>query len=434
LQKEGKIFTYMMLLLVMCVFYIFSTVSSDGLTIEFGKMEPAERRGYILTTGQMTRFGSQVVVNMVGIFGMNGKFYYPTDAGANSTIFPFELPFWSIHLVLLAMCLPLYAAMIFLLEDPPSEIEEHHSLKTVLSTMWTVLKTKVVLCLIVFCITSTSVASLQNPGLNVIANVVAPSTFQLSVGTLFGNSLFLIGVWFFRTYFMNRNWRFTFVWTALLLASNGCFQLIMIFNAGGFGQSGWFYAFGNNIMLLVQGVQQVLSSLSVIEISPPGFEASVYEFLISVGNSGISLNGNIMNFLLPVFSLNGIAPNYHHVDQVEHDHYNTLLASATYFTIAVNAGAALVFCWFLPKSKQQCRDWYAQWQRPATGIFNLSLGWGVLLFSLTISLLSAIPLTCCLKIAGGSGCGATTTTTTTTILNLVAVRAGSGVSTSMIAL
>lgn len=405
LQKKGDIFTYMLMLLIMCIFYIFSTVSCDGLTIEFGKMEPPEHRGYILTTGQMVRFGAQVVVNLVGIFGMNGKFYYPKDdSRENDTIFPFELPFWSIHLVLIAMALPLFIAMIYLLEDPPSDLEEHHSLKAVGETLWTVLKTKVVFCLIVFCISSTAIAALQNPGLNVIANIVAPSTFQLSVGTLIGNTLFLLGVWIFRTYFMNKNWRFTFIWTALLLASNGGLQLMMIFNTGGWGQTGWFYAFGSNIMLLVQGVQQVLSSLSVIEISPPGFEASVYEFLISVGNSGIALNGNIMNFLLPIFGLNGIAPVYHTVDKAERDHYNDLLAKATYFTIIVNAVAALTFCWFLPKGKQQCHEWNALWKRPMTGIFNLSLGWIVLLFSLTLSLLSSIPSTCCLKIAGGDGC------------------------------
>jgi hypothetical protein len=406
LKEEGDFFTYMMMLLAMCVCYIFSTVSCDGLTIEFGKMEPPERRGYILTTGQMVRFGSQILVNLLGVFGMNGKSYYPPDIkDPSGVIFPFELTFGTVHLVLLAMCFPLYIAVIFLLEDPPSHAEDHN-LVTVVSTLWDVLKTKVVLCLIVFCIISTAIASLQNPGLFVIASIVAPSTFQQSIGTLIGNSLFLLGVWLFRKYFMNKNWRFTFVWTALLLATNGCLQLMMIFNTGGFGQTGWFYAFGSNIMLLVQGVQQVLSSLSVIEISPPGFEASIYEFLISVGNSGIALNSNIMNLLLPVFDLNGISPRTHYdaVDSATRDLYNSRMASATYFTIAVNASAALVFCWFLPKGKQQCHEWLAKWRRPATGVFNLSVGWVVLLFSLTISMLSAIPSTCCLKIAGGKGC------------------------------
>lgn len=407
LVKDGALFTYMMLLLLMCVCYIFSTVSSDGMTIEFGKLEPPERRGYIMTTGQMVRFGSQVIVNVVGILGMNDKAYYPSDAPSNSTIFPFGLSFGSVHLVLLGMCVPLFIAMAFLLQDPPRDAEIHHSCGTVINTLWTVMKTRVMFSLIVFCVTSTAVSSLQNPALNIIANIAAPSTFQLSIGTLIGNILFLLGVWTFRAFFINRNWRLTFIWTALLLAANGCFQLMMIFNTWGVGQSGWFYALGSNVMLLIQGVQQVLSSLSVIEISPQGFEASVYEFLISVGNSGISLNANLMNVFVPIFSLNGIARTYQEAkehDPAKHEYYNELLGTSTYFTMITNAVAALVFCWFLPVGKQQCHIWLAQWNKRRTAVFNLSFGWSVLFFSLTISMLSAIPSTSCLKIAGGDGC------------------------------
>merc|ERR1719436_2067827 len=103
----------------------------------------------------------------------------------------------------------------------------------------------------------------------------------------------------------------------------------MIFNTWGIGQTGWFYAFGTNIMLLVQGVQQVLSSLAVIEISPAGFEATVYEFLISVGNSGISLNANLMNVFVPIFGLHDFtSTTYKHAiksDPKLHAHYNSLL-------------------------------------------------------------------------------------------------------------
>merc|ERR1719379_303911 len=158
--------------------------------------------------------------------------------------------------------------MILLLKDPPRDVSDvHHNCLTVLSTLFSVMKTRAMFSLIIFCVSSTAIASLQNPGLNIIANIAAPSTFQISIGTLIGNLLFLLGVWAFRTYFLNTNWRLTFVWTALLLALNGCFQLMMIYNAWGIGQTGWFYALGSNIMLLIQGVQQVLSSLSVMEIS-----------------------------------------------------------------------------------------------------------------------------------------------------------------------
>jgi len=305
--------------------------------------------------------------------------------------------------------------------DPPKDaVEEHHSCQTIISTLWTCMKTRVMFSLIIFCVTSTAIASLQNPGLNIIANIASPSTFQISVGTLIGNLLFLVGVWIFRTYFINRNWRLTFIWTALLIATNGCLQLMMVFNTWGVGQSGWFYALGSNIMLLIQGVQQVLSSLSVIEISPPGFEASVYEFLVSIGNSGIALNANLMNMFLPVFKLNGIAPCYHKVNDYWHQHYNTLLGTSTYFTMGTNVVAALLFCWFLPVGKAQCHEWLAQWKRPITGVFNLSFGGCVLFFSLTVSLLSAIPSTSCLKIAGGGGCDDAAKTTNATKENTTA--------------
>lgn len=45
------------------------------------------------------------------------------------------------------------------------------------------------------------------------------------------------GVYFFRRFFMNRNWRITFVWTAAILALNNGFQLMVIFNASRFCSS-----------------------------------------------------------------------------------------------------------------------------------------------------------------------------------------------------
>lgn len=405
LAREGSFFTYMLMLTSVCFFYIFATVAGDATTIEFGKLEPPETRGYILTTGQMCRFGATILVNILGILGMNGKFYYPPNAKSNGTVFSFELKFWEVHVVLVAMCIPLYIAMMILLEDPPQAVaEEHHSLKQVFATLWDMLKTKVMCCLILFGIFNTAVASLSNPGMNIIAYIAAPSTFQASVGSFAGNVLFLCGVWLFRSHFMNRNWRLTFIWTTLLLATNGGFQLLVIFNAWGIGQSGWFYALGSNILLIVQGISQVLASLSVMEISPAGYEASIYEFLTSMQNSGITLNTNFMNLLLPAFKLNGIANTYHSADVATRDEYNHRLAFSTYFTICTNIIGAILICWFLPKDKAQCKARLTQWRMPQIGVFNLLFGGGVLFFSMTVSILSGLPATNCLQIAGGSGC------------------------------
>merc|ERR1712196_40131 len=116
-----------------------------------------------------------------------------------------------------------------------------------------------------------------------------------------------------------------------------------------------------------------------------------------------TLNTNLQNILLPMFSLNGIAGDYMK-DPEKKAENNQRLAIATCFTIGLNLVGSFIFCWFLPKNKAQCKTWFDQWQKPAVGAWNLIFGGGVLFFSLTVSVLSAMPSTDCLKIAGGSGC------------------------------
>merc|ERR1719215_342678 len=105
------------------------------------------------------------------------------------------------------------------------------------------------------------------------------------------------------------------------MAMNGIFQFVMIYNVGGFGQTGWFFVFGNNILAIIQGVAQVLSSLAVVEVAPKGFEASVYEFLTTMHNAGITLNLNLMGMLQPLFGVSDIIAHghdYHNETADEH--------------------------------------------------------------------------------------------------------------------
>merc|ERR1712100_112254 len=215
----------------------------------------------------------------------------------------------------------------------------------------------------------------MNPAANIILFIAGPSTLQNSIGSLAGNATFLIGVCLFRRFFMNRSWRVTFVWTTMLLSLNCGFQLLVIYDAWGVGQDGWFYAFGNNVLMIIQGIAQVLSSLAVVEIAPVGFEATIYELLTTIHNAGITLNSNLQNLFVPIFDLNGIPCNYFPAhDQnstscpgprLPQSQYNTRMANSTYFTIAVNLFGALAFCWFLPRDKRQCRTWLedVRWRR-----------------------------------------------------------------------
>jgi hypothetical protein len=346
---------------------------------------------------------------------MNGKDYVAPDK--QNDAFPFELPFSLVHFVLVAMCVPFYLGMVFWLKDPPKdERQVHHSVKEIISVLWDVMKTKVMLYLIVGMLLNMAVASFTNPAQNILQQIVTPSSLNQGVGSMFGSIIFLIGVWIFRTYLMDRNWRYTFIGTGLIMCLNGVLNLVMIYVT----QDPWFFVFGNNILSIIQGVSQVLSSLAVVEISPKGFEASVYEFLTTMHNAGITLNLNLMSIFQPVFGLPEIiAPghNYHNESAHDRDVDNQKMANATYFTIIVNIVGVLVTAFMIPKDKAQCKEWLEApgfWRSAANGVLGSVIGWGCLFFSLIVSFLEIIPATMCLPIAGGSGCGGTTTAAPTT--------------------
>eukprot|EP00811_Abedinium_folium_P012526 NODE_2161_length_2279_cov_9.491636.p1 GENE.NODE_2161_length_2279_cov_9.491636~~NODE_2161_length_2279_cov_9.491636.p1 ORF type:complete len:506 (+),score=158.07 NODE_2161_length_2279_cov_9.491636:155-1672(+) len=411
LAERGDFATYALLQMLISFFYVISDVAGDGMTIELSKAEPIEVRGHILTTGQLVRFVASIAVNMLGILAMNGKDYYPNVSKANETIFPFELSFGNVHLVLLCACLPFYLGMVVLLKDPPLPLdsnalatERKRSVMEVMAMMWSLMKTKVMLFLIIFPLANMTFCCLQNPAGNVVGAIASPSTLQLSVGNFVGQLLFAVGVWIFRTYFMQTNWRVTFMWTAVLLATNNCFQLLVIFNAWGVGQDGWFYALGGSALSLITGVQQVLSSLAVVEISPAGYEATVYEIITTVHNAGITLCSNFQNLLVPVFALNDIdALTY---TAATRDDYNARMCAATVFTLVLNVVTVPMFMGFLPKDKAQCAAWLKdpRWMHMAVGVVSVVLTLGSLLLSFGASLLSIFPQTMCLRIAGGTGC------------------------------
>jgi len=409
LKDDGNFALYTILHMTISFFYVFSDVAGDGMTIELSKFEPEETRGYILATGQMVRFTSSCFVNLFAILSMDGKSWYPAVEGkaTNTTLLPFELSFMQVHLALFTVCAALWIFMVLYISDPPRHPDAHighHSVKESLHSIWSVLKSRVMICLILFSLGNTALAGLMNPGAQIISGIARPSVLQSSLGTFVGNLLFLIGVWIFRKFFMNKNWRITFVWTSMLLSLQHCFEIIVIYDTWGIGQNGWFYAFGSSILNIIQGISQILTSLAVIEISPAGYEASIYEFLTTMFNAGITLNANIQNIFMPIFKLNDITMQSY--DEATKDEYNGRLANATYFTISVNVAATLIFMWFQPKSKAQCKAWleaerFRNWR---VGTLCLVIGSSALAFMLTVSFLSIFPSTMCLRIAGGSGC------------------------------
>jgi len=391
-KDDGGFEKYLYSMMAMCCFYTFSDVAGDGLIIEVSKFEPDDKRGYILTTCQMIRFTAMVSSTVFGLIFMSGSSYQLDSNDPDAFELPFELPFNMIHWCLLIAALPLYAIMWLYLKDPPvAEDDDHHGVRgcagmgASLGRCWQAMQSYAVFMLLIQVLGLMALAGMINPANNVIAMVADPSAFQSSLGAALGNALFVFGVFLFRKYLLTKNWRYTLVFTYGGLGICVIFGIMIINNTFGHSQNGWFYMFQSAVPQIIQGLCQVLSCLAVIEISPPGLEATIYELLISTMNGAASLGVVFQSAFAAPFHLDEISgPEWaeHHCSKSNGtwgdnpdpicSTYERNMTNASWMTIVVNLTSVAAFVWFMPRNAAHCREWAAKtsWQNWKVGLLN----------------------------------------------------------------
>lgn len=379
-KEDAKGFgPYSFLLMGVCFAFMFCDVSGDGMSMELSKFEPAEKRGYILATGQLYRFIANFFSNGLGFF-INGKFYNnnPSDA------FGFELSFAWIHIVLIFAIVPFFCAMIYLLKDPPpprksenATLNEAHGIRGV----WKVVQSFAVFMLILNNLFNITLAGFANPATAGIQDITSVSTLMTLSGNMVGMGLFSIGVYLFRTYFMNVNWRFTLFWTNCFNVVNILLFLPMIHNWGGL-QNGWCISIAPSILQIIVGIAQVLTSLAVVEISPPGMEATIYEFLTQVHNAAITLNTIFSSDIIEILNLGDFNNRTTYMERQEY--YNRQMDTGTLIACIICGVGIVLASLTLPKDKAMCHTWLnkAGWNNAWVGIFNLVLAMGLAWFAL----------------------------------------------------
>lgn len=340
------------------------------MSMELSKFESKEKRGYILASGQLYRFIANMASNGLG-FLINGRSYNndPSDA------FDFQVSFGMIHVILICLVVPFFIAMCVLLKDPPPPRKsEDETLNTAhgVRGVWKVVQSFAVFMLILNNITNITLAGFANPATSAINTITSPSTLMALTGNLIGMGLFSIGVCIFRNYFMNVNWRYTLLWTNCFNIVNIALFFPMIYNWAG-AQNGWFVSIAPSILQVIVGIAQVLTSLAVVEISPPGMEATVYEFLTTVHNAAITINGVISSDFICWVGISGITNETTYM--ADQAHYNKQMDIGSWWAMLIVAvGSALAYV-TLPKDKDTCHVWLNKksWQNGGVGCLNLAI-------------------------------------------------------------
>merc|ERR1719263_1774975 len=161
--------------------------------------------------------------------------------------------------------------------------------------------------------------------------------------------------------------------TQAMTAVCSALAIMIVYNTWGISRNGWFYMFQANVPNFIQGVGQVVSSLAVIEVSPPGLEATIYELLISANNGAISMSSVLQTIFGRVFGVDGITASLFDSNPDKVPMYERRLAVACIFCLVVNLAGAFIFMWFMPKNPAQCREWMGKekWQNNKTAALNL---------------------------------------------------------------
>jgi hypothetical protein len=282
----------------------------------------------------------------------------------------------AVHWMLFAIACPLYIGMWIWIRDPPTP-EGHHvsfckGAKEHGSKLWTAMKSFAVFMLIIQCYGNQAIASLMNPANNSIASISKPTSIQNGIGSILGTGSLVAGIWVFRKFFMATSWRITLFMSQFFLAIASFSSMMSIYDTFGISRNGWFYMASANLPSFIQGIGRVVSSLAIVEISPKGLEATVFELLVSANNGAISMNTALMTVFAAPFQLDDVNSESWDAHPEMVPTYQTRMMLSTVFSLVMNVVGAFVFMWFLPKNAEQCKAWADKksWHRNGAAVLN----------------------------------------------------------------
>eukprot|EP01039_Chlorochromonas_danica_P003362 gene3362-3685_t len=409
--------SWMLMLLFTQCFVMLSDVPADGYSVELGQLEPKERRGQILATGQRIRFSFCMVAGFIQTFLLNG----PTTNDPGCPINSMNCWSWGLTInqyygMLLAIVGVLTIPIFFLKEIDNPNIPEHNWVDYK-NHLWETLKNKNTLCLLIFATGSNAMTNLtNNAGITIQYYIIQLTNFQSGIDTITTYLALVCAIWIFQTYLINRNWRITQFCSSVFAGILGLLWLLPYHNTSGLLDP-WFTIFIDLDQSFISGLNQVLYSMAVIELAKPGLEATTYELIVTVGNAAQTVNGIVATQLLtPMDAVTCSGTDDSTANCVDASSKSAYFdsdgpARFTHYTLlclGISIGACIVFVPFLPASKEQCKEWREAGERAGGSTLRafcaLFLAFCVIGYGVSCASLLLNTKTSCERAVGGSGC------------------------------
>lgn len=407
---------WLITLLFLQCFMMFSDVPADGMSVELARLEPAGRKGQILATGQMVRYFFCIIAGCIQTFMLNGtstnmsgcKISFDECWGWGLTINQYYgLMFALVFLI----TLPIY-----FLEEPDASGIPQRTMGEFLNSIWRTLQTLTAFRLLIFIILNDTFTNIYN-NVNIYLqyDIIQLTNFQAGIDSITTNLALFTSIYVLKRY-IGGNWRLTQRISVIGTSFLGLLWIPAYYNSGG-TMNAWYTIFVDVDYYLAQGVTRVLYSLAVLPLQEAGQEATLFELIVNAGNSAQTLKGILATQLLTPMkaaaceSSSGCSSDSVSVtskDSFDDTHGPERYTNYTLLLSGIGIAACILFTPFFPNSVEECEQWKAEGKQSGAqawrGYVSATLAVLVIAYGIVAAVLLMDVKTSCEPYVGGSGC------------------------------
>lgn len=369
-----------------------SIAASNGLLVEYAKDEPEAIRGtaqmYILVARKMGEFAAVFLT----AFAFNGKMF---NGGWDQR---YQLNFtWLCRILTVPAGLAFFTSC-FCVREPLGCVHEA-SFRSIGKSVWALMSRKSFFYVSVWTMAG-SVVTLGTPaGYYVALEWAGVKNLQNQLASLIGICTTGIGLWLFKKYFLDTNWRkLIVVKTFTCIGMDGIPIMFTVFNVF---RNQYFYLGEPLLDHIVTAGLDVQNMLLTNEISDNNNAGLVGGLLATMYCLASPFSGILSNQLFGLFH-----PSISSRANFISDTMDFRVKVALSFVITWGFSIlSLAFLPFMPRQKQEARQWKRDW--PSNRYYAYSLVTVLAFFfayQLVVELMTMSPDLACLKFVGGEGC------------------------------
>lgn len=184
-------------------------------------------------------------------------------------------------------------------EFDPSHVEKH-TFSEHATLLWETIKNRSCMYMLIYVGFGFSLGAMPSACWSIfVFNVIKLTNLQLGISNIIAFLATGGGIYLFRKYLMDKNWRITQYCSFLSQAFFSLLMLLPYNNIDDFANP-WFIIFAGVMATFAQSFCQCLYGLAVIEISEIGQEASTYELIVSAHNAAGLIGSLVSTQLLGV--------------------------------------------------------------------------------------------------------------------------------------